>query len=649
MKKSIVILLLALCSSLQAQNPTYQQKLFWTCKVWGFVKYYHSNVSICGVNWDSVLIADLPLIKSAVTKNDFNNALDTMLNAAGPMALTFTPPCDTMAPELKRNLNFAWINDSTFLRHDIITILDTINNNFRPHTECWVENNNFSTSYRGDLIFPYDSVLLNQNFSINFPNEWQRLMVLFKHWNIVNYFTFNLYLHDTPWDSTLMQNVIGIDTASNNTSFFITFMRFVGSMDDSHAQAFTYNSFCSFPYGGSCMLPFVINYIPGNYVVTKSYRTDIVAGDIINSINGMTTRQWEDSLKPYMSNSDSSSTRQAISLAMESGKCAYPATVIYTDSLSNTHTLVLDYNLDFPYFNNYYPNDSLADSHWRYWNGCNVIYVNVGQIQTTDETALFSMLYITPAVIFDVRNYPSSYAIWDIINEMFPYQMNNAEFTLPDVTYPGTWFWGTQTSGVNGNPTPYRGKVIILMNQVTGSQAEYVCQTLDLMPGAVKVGSQTWGADGNVTYYYISQGIETGFTTLGWFLPNGDSTQRIGIIPDSIVYPTSAGLRHKRDEVLEKALQIIGCPTSVPIIEQSKSGVEIFPNPSSTKVTFKMNSGENNYLKVLDVTGREIETLPILNNEIQIDVPTFSAGIYFYEILDKSNTIVDRGKFSVVK
>jgi len=96
---------------------------------------------VCEVNWDSVLIADLPLIKTAVTKNDFNNALDTLLNAAGPMAITHTPPCDTMSLELKRNLNTSWINDTAVFRQDVITVLDTINNNFRPHVECSVEVN----------------------------------------------------------------------------------------------------------------------------------------------------------------------------------------------------------------------------------------------------------------------------------------------------------------------------------------------------------------------------------------------------------------------------------------------------------------------------------------------------------------------------
>ena len=78
------------------------------------VKYYHSRVSVCEVNWDSVFFQTLPQIKDAVTNNDFNDVLYNMLLAAGPMDIATTPSPDTLATELKRNLNFEWINDPVF-------------------------------------------------------------------------------------------------------------------------------------------------------------------------------------------------------------------------------------------------------------------------------------------------------------------------------------------------------------------------------------------------------------------------------------------------------------------------------------------------------------------------------------------------------
>ncbi len=79
------------------------------------VKYYHSRVSTGLVNWDSVLTVSLPAIKNAVTNDDFNDALASMLSAAGPMEIATTPSPDTLPPELKQNLNFGWINDQVFV------------------------------------------------------------------------------------------------------------------------------------------------------------------------------------------------------------------------------------------------------------------------------------------------------------------------------------------------------------------------------------------------------------------------------------------------------------------------------------------------------------------------------------------------------
>ena len=194
-----------------SQTTTYQQRLFYTCKVWGFVKYYHSGVSNCQVNWDSVLTATLPVIKNASSGDELNTALASMLAAAGPMQIATSPSPDTLPAELKRNLNFGWINDPVF-RADIKTILDTIKNNFRPHEICWVKENDYTSSNYGWLLFPYDDPMTNGNMYLNYPGEFTRLLVFFKYWNIINYFNPYNYLQDKPMDSTLYNYVLPIAT-----------------------------------------------------------------------------------------------------------------------------------------------------------------------------------------------------------------------------------------------------------------------------------------------------------------------------------------------------------------------------------------------------------------------------------------------------
>ena len=246
-----LLLLLFACTFYQntlAQTPTLQQKLYYTCKVWGFVKYYHSNVSTCHVNWDSILLHTLPLVENATTNNQFNDALDTMLLAAGSMILSTTYFPDTLSPALKRNRNWNWIDSSSF-RIDVQTILDTIRNNFRPHPNCWVEvdpnayTRTISEPWGGYLQFPYDSTLLNVNTITNFPDDNHRLLMLFKFWNIVRYFNPNNYVLDIPWDTTLYNFVAQIDSVNNDQSMYMLYQKIFTTLNDTHVFATSYSNY----------------------------------------------------------------------------------------------------------------------------------------------------------------------------------------------------------------------------------------------------------------------------------------------------------------------------------------------------------------------------------------------------------------------
>ena len=108
-----------------SQTLPLQKRLYYACKAWGFMKYYDNNVSNCNVNWDSVLLHVLPMIKDGTDYSSFNDALDTMLSAAGPITTAVTPFTDTLPPELKRNINFGWITDPV-LRADNEAVLLTV-------------------------------------------------------------------------------------------------------------------------------------------------------------------------------------------------------------------------------------------------------------------------------------------------------------------------------------------------------------------------------------------------------------------------------------------------------------------------------------------------------------------------------------------
>jgi C-terminal processing protease CtpA/Prc len=121
----------------------------------------------------------------------------------------------------------------------------------------------------------------------------------------------------------------------------------------------------------------------------------------------------------------------------------------------------------------------------------------------------------------------------------------------------------------------YSGKVVILVDEISQSQAEYTTMAFRSAPQALVVGSTTAGADGNVSPITLPGGLNTMISGIGVFYPDKRPTQRVGIVPDVEARPTIAGIRAGRDEVLEEALrQILGRQTPANQIEKMARGLD---------------------------------------------------------------------------
>lgn len=98
---------------------------------------------------------------------------------------------------------------------------------------------------------------------------------------------------------------------------------------------------------------------------------------------------------------------------------------------------------------------------------------------------------------------------------------------------------------------------MVLVNNLSQSQAEYTAMAFRAAPKTTIIGSTTAGADGNVSEIWLPGGLYTMISGIGVYYPDGTETQRVGIIPDIEVKPTIKGIKEGRDEVLEKAIEII--------------------------------------------------------------------------------------------
>ena len=206
------------------------------------------------------------------------------------------------------------------------------------------------------------------------------------------------------------------------------------------------------------------------------------------------------------------------------------------------------------HLNSYYDN---MDTSFRMIDD-DIAYINHGSLQIDHLPEIWKKIEGTKGLIIDDRNYPSDFPIDQFSALLMPKKMPFVKFSKGSVTHPG-YFTFTKPSfvGKRKNNNYYKGKVIILVNEVSQSSSEFHAMGYRVHPNALVIGSTTAGADGDISRFMLPGNIPTAISGIGVYYPDGEETQRIGIVPDIECKPTIQGVKEGRDEVLEKALEMI--------------------------------------------------------------------------------------------
>lgn len=544
---------LYICFAQTQINET--QKMSSLCKVWGFLKYYHPRVANGKYDWDKELMKKILLVKSARTKDNINDIYIDWLNSLGEIKKC--KHCDNNLSDTSKfyqNMDFGWLNDSSIFTNELISKLNFIKEN-RSRKAYYIQSNFLTSFLSGEKVYR-DSI---------FPNEGLRIVSLFRYWNIINYLYPYKYVIGENWNDVLTEMIPLFQNPKDTLDYHLAMLELTTKINDSHSwflSSYTRNFFGN--YEPSFDLKIIDHkvIVYGSYYDSLSKKDDIQNGDVILKVNGKNILEIIDARSKYVGASNEPTKLRRLSHLILCNNTDSILIEYERNSIVKSKSIKL-YDLN----NTKYKEDYKKESICKELRD-NIGYVNMGQIRRKQVDSVMKIMMNKKAIIFDIRNYPNGTAFlisWYLNKDILPF----VRFTSQDIAYPGVFKWSPlyytgkkkMWFAINNkgrkNTNYFKGKVILLINETTQSQAEFTCMVLKTAPNVTCVGSQTAGADGDVKTITFPGNYQTWMTGLGVFYPDGKETERIGIIPDIEINPTIQGIKNKKDEVLERAIEYI--------------------------------------------------------------------------------------------
>lgn len=543
-KTTLIFLVLFSQISFGYTKITENEKLSATCKVWGFLKYYHPKVASGELNWDNQLLEKLPKIEKSQTKEEFSLILENWIDELGPIKAVAPIVIPKEVELFDKNFDLNWFNNSKLFSKKLSKKLK------------FIEDNRFQTNEEFGPNFDGFKNLKNY-FSLDYNNKGSRVLMLFTYWNVIEYFFPYKYIMDQKWDKTLEQTLPIILDAKNDVEFLSAMKRMSTNLNDGHVMFHIYPAKSAvkdpvyFPATGKIIDDkLVVTEILGDSLA-QAY--DIKIGAVITKINDKTIKNYIDENKDLISASNEASfLNKIVNLILTSN-----SENVKVEFLKDGKLVIKEmdwFNYHDSHRNEYKKGAMKKKDKFKLLDN-NIGYVNMGIIKPKNIPDMIEVLKSTKAIIFDMRNYPQN--SWKEISDFLnPEEKKFAIYTYPYLNYPGKYFWDNGSNAGFDNKNNYKGKVIVLLNEDSISQSEWIAMCFQTAGNTTIIGSQTAGTDGNVFEFDFKQ-FHTGFSGIGVYYPDRRETQRIGIVPDIEVKPTIKGIQERRDEVLERALTFI--------------------------------------------------------------------------------------------
>ena len=518
------------------------------CKVWGYVKYTHPVFLLGEKDWDEELLKLIPAVSEA-DSDEVNGILHEWVDSLGEVdygTLNRVPLwAATKEEEISVQADTSWIS-ADYLGEELTQQLSQLG----PVPN--IDRSKAPVQFNQEGVPGFQREKTDPNCS--YQKEEERLLGLFRVWNVIEYYFPYIYVMDESWHDLLDEFIPKIVEANDRQGFELVLLEMTAHLHDLHTGIVIQNTLQDF--WGEYLAPVnLIRTKEGEWIVCKVFgNCPLQVGDVILGLDGTEVKKIEKNREKYLSVPNEKKLYQGMALYLLRSKSNTMDITILRNEKEETYTVT---------GTKQYTNLSWKEEKSHEILEKNIGVINPSSIPEGDTESVVSQimndLCNTDGLIIDLRQYPSDPNMHMFLS-MYLQKKGTvySVMTIPSQSVPGTFINRKISSiGVATGAFYYEKPVVLLMDERSMSSSEFSIMHLRTGDHVVVIGSSSAGVDGNVTELPLPNGNHLRFTSFGVYTPEMGQTQRVGLAPDIEVYPTIEGIKQGRDELMEAAVDYI--------------------------------------------------------------------------------------------
>ncbi len=377
-----------------------------------------------------------------------------------------------------------------------------------------------------------------------------RLAAVAQAWNVFEHFYPYFDVVDVDWSAELPAALTAAATAGDEAAATEVLERLVAALRDGHGHVSG-----PAPFGGRQFLPVAVRWA-GDQLVVAGLADDAAGariGDVLLSIDGRPVEELFAEIVGRVSAATDGWARSRSQALFAVRPTRDPVTLrlLGPDGaerdvrLPRSRVLVADATGARP--TNGAP---LADG---------VVYFDLCGATREDFALALDVLRAADGIVFDLRGYPDS-AATDVLGHLLTERGQSARWGVPVVTRPDRESWRWDENG-RWNLRPLEphldAEVAFLTDGRAISYAESVLGIVEAYSLGEIVGARTAGTNGNVNPFAVAGGFRISWTGMRVLKHDNSRHHGVGIAATVPVQPTPAGIAAGRDEVLERAIEVL--------------------------------------------------------------------------------------------